>query len=132
VPLDYKVSTFNGRIAFIAQINRNTVPRSIAWYVNDFRPIEIEDVAFPELKRFQRARHRLPRCRDDILRVAAAASRALRTPYVRVDTYATPEGAVIGELTHASGGVYYGAWRFQPWFDDLLGRYWAKAARELA
>jgi hypothetical protein len=131
VPFDYKVWTFNGRVAFIEQIDRNTVAKRVAWYLNDFRPIEIEDVAFPELKRLQRGSHRLPRCRDDIIRIAAAASRALYTPYVRVDTYATPEGAAIGELTLASGGLHYGAWRFQPWFDNLLGRRWAKAAREL-
>ena len=132
VPLDYKVWTFNGRVAFIEQVNRNTVPKSMAWYVKDFIPVEIEDVFFPEVKRFRPGRHRLPRCRADILRVAEAASRALKTPYVRVDTYATPEGAAVGELTLAAGTVQYGAYRLQPWFDDLLGRYWAKAARELA
>jgi hypothetical protein len=132
VPLDYKLWTFNGRVALIEQVNRNTVPKSMAWYVKDFHPVEITDFALLEVEKFRLGRHRLPRCRDDILQVAADASRALKTPYVRVDTYATPEGAVIGELTLAAGNVHYGAYRLQPWFDDLLGRYWAKAAREVA
>jgi hypothetical protein len=132
VPPDYKMWTFNGRIALIEQVNRNTVPKSVACYVNDFCPIEIADVFLPEVKRFQPGSHRLPRCRASILRAATIASRALKTPFVRVDTYATPEGAFVGELTLAVGSVQYGAWRLQPWFDDLLGRYWATAARELA
>jgi hypothetical protein len=131
IPYDYKVWVFNGRVAFIEQVDRNTSPKSAAWYVYDFHPIKVEDVAFPDLRRFGRRPHRLPRCQSEILRVASAASQALRTPYIRVDAYATPDGAVVGELTPGAGPLYYGAWRFQPWFDALLGRYWSAAAREL-
>ena len=131
VPLDYKAWAFNGLIAFIEQVDRNTRPKSAAWYVEDFQPVEVEDVAFPELKQFQRGPHRLPRCRGDILRIAKAASLALKTAYIRVDTYATPEGAAIGELTPAPGPLYHGNWRFQPWFDEFLGMQWASAIREL-
>jgi hypothetical protein len=131
VPLDYKVWTFNGRTVFIEQVDRNTTPKSAAWYVENFHPIQMEDVAVPNLKRFQRGRHRPPRCRDDILRAARVVSRALRTPFIRVDTYATPEGVTVGELTPSPGPVYYGGWRFEPWFDELLGIQWAKAVREL-
>jgi hypothetical protein len=132
VPVDYKVWTFNGRVALIQQVNRNTIPKSMAWYVNDFCPVEIEDIFLPKVKRIQRGPHRPPRCRDSILRAATIGSRALKTPFVRVDTYATPEGAFVGELTLAVGSVHYGTYRLQPWFDDLLGRYWATAAMELA
>jgi hypothetical protein len=131
VPPYYMVWTFNGRTAFIEQVDRNTKPKSAAWYVEDFQRVEVDDVAFHELKVFQRGRHRPPRCAQDILRVARAASRALRTPYIRVDTYATPSGAMIGELTTGAGPLYHGAWRFQPWFDELLGAQWSRAIKEL-
>lgn len=131
VPLDYKTWTFNGRVAFIEQVDRNTSPKSLAWYVEDFHPIDLEDIAVTGRGRFQRGLHRVPRCRDDILRVAKAASLALRTPYIRVDAYATPDGAAIGELTPAPGNVYHGNLRFQPWFDELLGMQWAAAESEL-
>jgi hypothetical protein len=131
VPLDYKAWTFNGRVAFIEQVNRNTSPKSLAWYVEDFHPVEVEDFALCGLGKFRRGPHRLPRCRDDILRIAKAASLALRTPYIRVDIYATPDGAAIGELTPAPGNVYHRVLRFQPWFDQLLGLQWASAIKEL-
>jgi len=93
--------------------------------------VEVEDFAFSGPSQVQSGPHRIPRCRDDIQRIARAASLALRTPFIRVDTYATPDGAAIGELTPAPGNIYHGVLRLQPWFDELLGMQWASAMREL-
>jgi hypothetical protein len=67
-----------------------------------------------------------------MIAAASAISLKLRTGFVRVDMYATPDGPVIGELTKIPGAPYYARrWSFLPAFDEELGRAWAEANRRL-
>lgn len=71
--------------------------------------------------------HRVLRCWHEMLQVAKRVSRALDTPFISVDLYASPSGPVVGELTPTPGGAYFGVWRFRPFFNQQLGDAWTRA-----
>jgi hypothetical protein len=131
IPFDYKCYTFNGTVRFIVQVDRNVKPIAISFFRDNFYPIEFDPYIEPRLGKAQRGRHRKPDCWRDILEVARQVSKALKTPFISVDTYASTKGPVVGELTHTPGGPYHGMWRFLPFFDRELGDAWAEAEREL-
>ena len=52
----------------------------------------------------------------------------LEAPFVSVDCFATPDGPMLGELTHTPGGPWYqGMYSFSPEFDLELGQAWRDA-----
>jgi len=131
IPFDYKFYTFNGDVRFIIQIDRNSTPPKIAFYRDDFYRIDFQPYTKRKVRNMQFGSHRRPNCWKDLLVVASRISQSLRTPFISVDLYASADGPVVGEITPAPGGPYYGVWRFQPWFDLELGDAWTEAAREL-
>ncbi len=132
IPFDYKFYAFNGEVKFIVQVDRNSTPPKIAFYRGDFEPIPFDgEWIRPELQRAQRGRHRIPNCCKEQIEVARILSREMKTPFISVDTYASAEGPVVGEITPTPGGSYYGMWRFHESFDLELGDAWAKAERDL-
>lgn len=132
IPFDYKFYTFNGDVRFIVQIDRNSTPPKIAFYRDNFYRIDFQPYTERKVRNMQLGSHRRPNCWKDLLAVATRISRTLRTPFISIDLYASADGPVVGEITPAPGGPYYGLWRFQPWFDLELGDAWTEAAKELA
>lgn len=127
IPLDYKMYCFDGEVRFIHQVNRNVNPRQMAFYRDEFTPVKFDEFMEPELNWAQLGPHRVPRCWHEMLQVAKRVSRALDTPFISVDLYASPSGPVVGELTPTPGGAYFGVWRFRPFFNQQLGDAWTRA-----
>lgn len=132
IPYDYKCYTFNGEVRFILQINRNVRPVALAFFLNEFATFNYSNHLKTPWKTVQRAEPVIPKCAKQIIEVASAASRYLKTPFVSVDTYASLSGPVIGELTRAPGGPYVGSmFRLKPKLDAEFGAAWRKACDEL-
>lgn len=134
VPFDYKIYAFNGNVKFIVQIDRNIrkpeKPR-IAFFSGDFTPLDFEKYMKPGLRNAQFGVHRQPKCWREMLDAAKKISYAISSPFIRVDTYASTTGPVIGELTPTPGGPLFGMWRFQDWYNQELGDAWTQAACDL-
>lgn len=132
IPFDYKFYTFNGEIRLVLQIDRNTTPNSIYFFRNEFEGSAFPDDIETTWQRAQRATPVVPRCQRELVHAAQEISKALRTPFVRVDLFATAEGPVVGELTPAPGAPYYGrSYRMTPKFDAELGALWTENIRKL-
>jgi hypothetical protein len=127
IPYDYKLYTFDGEVRLIVQINRNTRPASVSWFLNEFEIFDFSTCIESAWKTIKRGKPDLPECHKEIIAAAKTISKALKTPFISADMYATPDGPVIGELTSAPGGPYYGMFRFKPHFDRDLGKAWTDA-----
>ncbi|WP_242916175.1 ATP-grasp fold amidoligase family protein [Pontibacter liquoris] len=115
IPDDYKISVFNGEVAFIDVINR-TSPKTgfSSCYTQHWERIEnVADFYQPA------PLQNLPRCLGEMLVCARQLSKAYKI-FVRIDFYATDKGAVFGEFTPTpSQGDGFTAKA-----DKLLTRYW--------
>lgn len=132
IPFDYKLYTFAGEVKFIIQLDRNVRPPAVAFFLNEFELFDYTGHVTSTWKHVSRGEPRIPACWREIVSAAKAISMHLRTAFISVDTYATAEGPVIGELTPVPGGPYYGRlFRFTPEFDAELGRYWEAANNKL-
>ena len=128
IPFDYKVYVFAGEPAFVLQLDRNVAPPASAFFDGAFAPMAEGDARVTRGPKTRPGRARVPRCAAEILAAAAALSRALATPFVSVDCYATRAGAVVGEITVVPGGPYAkSAFAFSDDFDLELGRRWTEA-----
>lgn len=131
-PREYKVYAFAGEIGLIVQYDRRVEPPAAAFFDGDFRPIRDGDGKLTRGPKIQRGKPVTPKCAAEILEGAARISAALATPFVRVDFYAAREGAVLGELTVAAGGPYWGTmYRFSDAFDLEMGARWTAALARL-
>lgn len=132
IPFDYKVYTFDGVPRFILQLDRNIEPMGAAFFDGEFRPMAESDSRVTSRSKTQRTAPVVPACAQDVLATASALSRALRTPFISIDCYATARGALVGEITIAPGGPYTrGAFSFSRAFDRELGTAWVEAAGRL-
>lgn len=132
IPLDYKVFTFYGMPKFVLQVDRNFNPPRIAFFDENFEPIVDERVQINPDKPDIRGMHRRPKCWQGILEVASQTTLKLEAPFISVDCYATPDGPVVGELTHTPGGPWYGSmYSFSLEFDKELGAAWQAANERL-
>lgn len=128
IPFDYKVYVFAGQPRFVLQLDRNVSPPGAAFFDGDFTPMAAGDPRVSHGAQSQPTAPVVPRCAADILATAATLSRALRTPFISIDCYATPRGAVVGEITVAPGGPYTkAAFRFSEAFDRQMGAWWTEA-----
>jgi len=67
-----------------------------------------------------------------MLHLASSVSIASQTPYVSVDCFSTTNGPLVGELTFASGGPYFGGmYVFKSEWDEFLGSLWRQSSNEL-
>ncbi len=130
IPADYKIYTFYGRTKMVFQLNRNIDPAGIAWFDGKFRLLRPGSMTFNP-KHFQPDWPVLPRDWRALLKVAKRVSLALRTPFVRVDLYASDRGPLLGELTLTPGGLGNN-YHPTPGFDAELGREWKHAALRIA
>ncbi|MCB4770352.1 hypothetical protein LGR54_17225 [Ancylobacter sp. Lp-2] len=132
VPWDYKLYCFGGRVELITQIDRNVGPPAMAWFGPDFTDFDPDAHLESDWKLIQRGTPRRPDCWREMLGAARQIANALKTPFTSVDLFATPWGPVLGEITLAPGGPYYGKmYRFKPDYDAELGACWEAAERRL-
>jgi len=117
IPVDYKLSLFNGELAVINVINR-TSPKSGLSSSYDENWNMLEDIC----KLYQHAPYQEPpACLQEIISCAKKLSKAYEI-FVRVDFYATDKGAVFGEFTPTPGR----GMGFTPEADKMLSDYWDK------
>ncbi|MGD9501109.1 MAG: ATP-grasp fold amidoligase family protein [Methyloceanibacter sp.] len=130
IPFDYKLFTFGDTVKLIAQCDRNVVPAELAFFLDEFEPFDGTGRIVSSWKRMRRGVPHVPKCSEELIAAAKAISTYLRTGFISIDAYATPDGPVIGELTPVSGAAYYGQiFAFTPEFDAELGRCWREANR---
>lgn len=128
VPLDYKVFCYFDRAMMIQQIDRNVSPKQSAWFDEHFEPLPVDGHIESDWEHIHQGPHVRPVEWRRMLDIAVAATRNLNTPFMRVDMYDSQKGPVIGELTPAPGGPYYGDWyRFTHAYDAELGEAWLRA-----
>jgi hypothetical protein len=128
IPFDYKMYTFDGTVQVIVQIDRNVLPPALAFFDQDFEPLEGHCIARLS-EAAQPGSHRRPGNWKQLLEVARRVSLYLDVPFVSVDLYTTGDDVVLGELTESPGGPYFGMWRFSDEFDAELGTYYKMALR---
>lgn len=126
IPYDYKIHVFAGEPKFIAQIDRNgkaDQPPGTAFFDGTFAPLAEGD---PRVMRgrSRRVSPAVPACAAEMLANAVAISESLKTPYIRIDCYASVKGPVVGEITVSPGGSTY---KFTDAFELELGREWTEA-----
>nr|WP_262914525.1 ATP-grasp fold amidoligase family protein [Pontibacter vulgaris] len=94
IPVDYKIHTFNGEIAFIHLIKRLSPSKGYSTFydVNWNQLGHLQD-CYPA-GTYQQA----PECLNEMLEQARTLSKAYEI-FVRIDFYATDKGAVFGEFT---------------------------------
>ncbi|GEP07371.1 ATP-grasp fold amidoligase family protein [Methylobacterium oxalidis] len=132
IPYDYKLYMFQGENGLTIQYDRNTKPPTGAWFGPNWSELNPLTSLESEWKVLRCGLPTRPRCSDKMLADAAKLSLALPTPFVSVDMYATSRGPVLGELTLAPGGPYYGKqYRFKDHLDNALGAAWERATERL-
>jgi hypothetical protein len=91
---DYKIFTFNGRIAAILQINRISPKEGFqSCYTEDWQPLE------PLVSTYPKGPYEYPpECLPEMIAGAKKLSKTYKT-FVRVDFYASIFGAVFGEFS---------------------------------
>lgn len=103
VPFDYKFYMFQGQIAMVAQIDRNSSPPRMVKLDGDLRPLTPgQDYRFKP-KELQAGVPVVPRSAVMLSRWAIELSLMTASPFVRVDLYDTEQGPYFGEFTFASG-----------------------------
>lgn len=132
IPFDYKFYTFNGKIEFILQIDRNHKKAQMAFFGDDFRPLHVGKEILTGWTKVDPGEPKVPECANEMLQVVREASKLLKTPFVSLDMYAHVEkGPMLGEITKTPGGPYYGRmFKFSPAFDQHLGDAWSRAIRD--
>ncbi|MEM5429412.1 ATP-grasp fold amidoligase family protein [Cupriavidus oxalaticus] len=132
VPLDYKIYCFYGVPRMVFQFNRNHKPKRAAWFDGQFRPIRMRENIRSDWKFIHHGVHILPREWEKMLEIASRASKLVKTPFISVDMFSSKRGPLIGELTPAPGGPFYGdMYKFSEEFDTDLGREWAAALERM-
>ena len=122
IPVDYKMSFFNGELAVINVINR-TSPKSGRSSSYDENWNMVEDIG----RLYQQAPYQdPPACLGEMIGHARKLSETYKI-FVRIDFYATDKGAVFGEFTPTPGRGN----GFTPKADKMLLGYWDKYCRDM-
>lgn len=133
IPLDYKFFCFYGKPLMVFQFNRNTKPKQAAWFDGDFNPLDLEDCIISDWKMIELGTNILPMEHQNMLEIAARTSLLVESPFMSVDMYSSLRGPLVGELTPAPGGPFYGdMYKFTSEFDKELGIEWEKAVERMA
>lgn len=132
VPYDYKFFCYGDEVAYVSQYNRNTKKTSVNWFFGEFGSQNPEGKIECDWKYLVKGEPYVPSCASELVAAAKKLSKELRTPFVRVDMYATEKGPMFGELTLTPGAAYYGkTYRYSKDFDTYCGLLWQKAKYEL-
>jgi hypothetical protein len=111
-------------------VDRNTKPLKIGWFTGEFQPFDASGKIEHNPKTMA-AQMVVPRGAEAMIAAAVRIARLLRTPFVRVDMYASASGPVIGEITPVPGVYFAYHFRFTEAFDRYLGGLWAEASSRL-
>lgn len=132
VPYDYKIFCFYGIPTFISQYDRNAAKKSVCFWDGEFRPLNLNRCIRSEWKHLNKGEHILPTAWQEMLSIASKVSKLVKTPFIRVDMFASSRGPLIGELTPAPGTPYYGvAYGFKKQFNQELGDAWEDAIERM-
>ncbi|WP_347159733.1 ATP-grasp fold amidoligase family protein [Pontibacter chitinilyticus] len=117
IPVDYKLSLFNGELAVINVINRMS-PKAGLSSSYDENWNMLEDIC----QLYQHAPYQEPpACLPEMISFAKKLSKAYEI-FIRIDFYATDKGAVFGEFTPTPGRGN----GFTAKADQMLSDYWNK------
>jgi len=125
IPFDYKFYSFDGRVAMVAQYDRNANPPKIALFDGDFVPLRHGRDYLRDPARLQRGVPLVPLHAAEMLWWAKQLSRQADSPFVSVDMYDSPEGPVFGEFTYSSGAAHRRMLVFSHEQLERLDRYMA-------
>lgn len=132
VPLDYKIFCFYGRPMLVSQYDRNPTPKQAAWFDGEFSPLDLESCIISDWKMIELGDNVLPIAYKEMLDIAAKTSLLVKSPFMRVDMYSSLRGPLVGELTPAPGGPYYGnMYKFTDKFDAEMGEAWQDAVKRM-
>lgn len=132
IPVDYKVYCFYDKPMLVQQINRNHRPTSTAFFDSNFEELDLASNITSNWKHYQLGDLDVPATADQMLSIASTLTKAIRTPFMRVDIYNSTRGPLVGELTPAPGGPYHGTlYKFTERFDGLLGLEWERALERI-
>jgi hypothetical protein len=117
LPMDYKCYTFGDKVAAISCLDRTGRKLTGMDFTESWEPLQA--LYPPNLVRAAEQPIPPPECLDEILQQAKKLGRAYGS-FIRVDFYATPEGAVFGEFastpTNGNG--------FTRFADEYLETFW--------
>ncbi|MDJ0321722.1 ATP-grasp fold amidoligase family protein [Pseudarthrobacter sp. PS3-L1] len=132
IPLDYKVSVFYDQPGQVHQINRNPKVLEYAFFDGQFAPLDLGDTIISDWATKSLGRHDRPADSAEMLKIACELTMTLKTPFMRVDMFAGPQGPVIGELTPSPGDAFYGNnFKYTEKYDLDLGQAWLDAERRI-
>lgn len=127
IPRDFKAYAFAGRVELILVIDRNTRPHTVQWFDRALNPIGEDRITYNP-RRVVVGDIDLSEIGPEIVRVSEAASRAVPTPFCRIDLYRTAPGLVIGEITLTPGGLYFGqSYTLSRSYERELAQRWHEA-----
>ena len=75
----------------------------------------------------------VPSRSKEMVEIAEALTKAIATPFMRVDMYNGANGPIIGELTPTPGDAYYkNNYTYSDEFNAHLGASWARALERMS
>src|SRR5690606_24325533 len=96
-------------------------------------PLDLEGTIVSDWSKKKMGQHVRPHDYEKMLQLAIDVTKAIGTPYMRVDMFVGPNGPVIGELTASPGDAFYGNnYKFSEAYDLELGKAWSEAELRLA
>lgn len=133
IPLDYKLYCFYDEVRFIQQIDRNVSPIGHAFFDGNFGELEMGGRIEGNWNEVRLVEHEVPAAAKELISLGIRTMKALQSPFMRVDTFVTPTGAVLGELTPVPGDLYYGKlYHVTKQFDVELGVAWRSAEQRIS
>lgn len=131
VPLDYKVWVFYDRAEQIQQISRNGSKAEYVFMDRNFEEIA-PDKILSDWSTIKKGVPLPPSRANEMVRIAENLTKALGTPFMRVDMYNGKAGPVIGELTPSPGDAFYGNnYTFSEEYNIELGEKWDHALQRM-
>lgn len=125
IPRDYKFFCYGEKIVYIAQYDRNARKNMVSWFLGEFESEDMSGRILCDWKHVSKGEAKVPSCADKLTSIAKRLSKELKTPFVRVDMYASVDGPVFGEFTLTPGAAYYGdVYRYTDEFDEYCGLLW--------
>lgn len=125
IPYDYKFFCYGEKIVYVAQYDRNSKKNSVSWFLGEFESDNLNGRIECDWRHVSKGIAKIPSCSVELLAIVKRLSKELKTPFVRVDMYATINGPVFGEFTLTPGAAYYGeVYKYTDQFDNYCGLLW--------
>lgn len=132
IPRDFKFYAFNGKLALILVIDRNYKPAISLWYDENFQPITDNRVVCVAPYARTLTYYTPPENFDMLIDFALHISKLISTPFASIDIYHSKQGPLLGEITLAPGGIYYGQhYVLSDTQEAIMGEMWSNAKKEI-